>query len=192
MEFIQIGEFEERIGTINRTIKKNAMQQTIEGFEKKGWALYEFPEAVSGLEDLKKMIETGYENIYLEQGKRYLPLPWVMGKEDNYKEVSKAICELKTPLGFVEFDESPSAREIFQHLTFPKVNAVYLIDSISFNGDLALVIDPRGMNNKAKARIPDQIENPAIVLSYNDIPSTLLFQVNQYRTRTKYGSHTVH
>lgn len=206
MEVVKIDDFEKGLSTLEQNVKNLAMLQTIEGFESKGWALYEAPESVNGLDDLKQIIEQGYENQELKEGSRYIPLPLVRGNENDYRMVMCAINALKTPFGFVEFDQSSipekyqtaSLSELVQNRVFPKINAVYPIDSVSFNGDLALVVDKRGMNNQALARIPSSIEEPALIVPYQDIASALQFQVNQYRAKqpvnqvNKDGNYNIH
>ena len=170
--------------------KKLAMYETILGFENKGWALYEAPEEVFDINEVKDVIKNGPEKKLLKDKSRYIPLPYVKGLEDDAQIVLEAIDHLKNPICFVEFDEtsipieyhSVSIELLAEEGIFPKVNAVYPIDSLSFNNDLAIVVDKRGMNASALMNIPGSIASPAIIIPYEEISKAIQYQINQFRT----------
>lgn len=190
MKFVSIDEFEEMIDGLEEKLGVYTMMSVIEGFEKKGWALYEANGEVSGYDDLEKLIENGYENQMLKPNKRYVPLPHVKGHEGDYQKVMKAFDILKNPPAFVEFDERSIPEEYKdvptpQLLTYgilPQVKGVYPIDSIEFNGELALVIDKRGLSEEYSSNLPRNIKDPAIMIGHHEIPDVLKFQVNRYKT----------
>ncbi|MFW6014489.1 MAG: hypothetical protein ACOCQG_04910 [Candidatus Nanoarchaeia archaeon] len=190
MRFKTIDDFEKIFDSLEEKLGVSTMKSVIEGFENKGWALYEADKEISNEHGLEKVIQSRYENQLLKPNKRYVPLPHVKGHEGDYQKVMRAVSNLKNPPAFVEFDEKsipdeykdmPTPR-LLTYGVFPNVKGVYPIDSIEFNGELALVIDKRGMPEEYNSRIPENTQEPAIIIGHSEIPDTLKFQVNRYKS----------
>jgi hypothetical protein len=191
MNLVSVNNFEQRMDGLELQVKHLANKQTIEGFENKGWALYEVPGQISNIDELKEVVEEGYEGSELMDGKRYLPLPLVQGATEDYGKVMQAVHNLKNPLCFFDLDIE-SVPEKFRPLPlkemvgmgiYPTAKGVYHIDSIAFNGELALVIDKRNLAAHNAKKIPEGIQNPAIIVPYYNIPQVLEEQVNEYRAK---------
>jgi hypothetical protein len=182
--------------------KGRAKWETIQGFEEKGWALYEVKTPVTNLDTLKQMVEHNYEGCNLKDGRRYMPLPLVKGFENDYDKVMDAFLALNNPPCFVDIDEQSlpeqlrpmKMRDVAKLGIFPKTKGVYPIDSVEFNGDLALIVDKRNVAPQSRRNIPKNMTEPAIIIHYEEIGQALDEQVNQYRIRKEFrvGDYTVH
>jgi len=142
-------------------------KKIIEIFERRGWGLYEHSNSLS------EMIFTGYENIRLEAGIQYVPLPLtnnprnpevvfenLQRRVQQYKDDDSLLNRLPY---FIDL-ETTDDEEL-------RVRGVYLIDSVVYEvGQISLVIDPRfrEMSDIYTKEVYD-MKNPNIIINEQEM-----------------------
>ena len=149
-------------------------KKIIEIFENRGWGLYEHSQ------DFPEMIYTGYENIILEAGISYVPLPLThdpTNPEVVITNIQKRVMDYKND--DILLNRLPYFLDLeTTETTEVKVRGVYLIDSVIYEvGMISLVIDSRfrEMSDIYTKEVYD-MKNPNIVID-EDAMSTLEKQI---------------
>jgi hypothetical protein len=163
--------------------EENPMHETVSGFTRKGWSLYECTDKPKTVDDILTICTTKKPERFLHTNQRYLIIPSQLADLDNYK-LSEHFCEREYIPNeipwYIEFNQPGNPKVMIREGKRPSVKAMYPIESLVFNGSLSLVVDKRLFPIFGIPDLLSEYTEPAIEIAYEDIPDALTYCMSRY------------